>query len=327
MPRVVIIRNPASRNAVDRATLESACAALDATWEIEIVDSTRSLGVAAVARDAALSDVDYVLACGGDGTLNEVLNGVVSAERPDVVVGLIPAGTANVWAREARIPRDPASALQLLASGAVVSVDVGRVRVGRVDRAFLLMCSIGVDAAVVAEVERRTGLKRRLARAAYVVAGAPALWRYESVQVEIDGAAPGDPIALAVVGNSRLYGGLLRLTSQARMDDGLLDLALFRVRRGPRRWLDLGAHLLLAASRLRRPHVGVMTSGRYEYRRGQRFSLLPRAAISVQADGEFLAGVEAGEAIRFEAEPRAVRMLVPPAENPLFALALTPRSA
>lgn len=340
MPRVVIVRNPASRHAVSRAVLETACAALDASWEVEIVDSTRALGVAVVARNAALADVDYVLACGGDGTLNEVLNGVVSAERPDVVVGLIPAGTANVWAREARIPRDPLAAVRLLSDGVVVALDLGRVRAGRVDRRFLLMCSLGVDASVVAAVEQRGRLKRRFAQAAYVIAGIPVLRQYEPVQIEVDGSPPGEPVALAVAGNSQLYGGVLRLTPHARMDDGLLDLVLFRVRWGRWGWVDVAGHLArIVARRPRATATEDFTAGsaesprhhsrRHEYWQARGFSLRPRASIPIQADGEFLLRVEAGEFIRLEAEPSAIRMLVPPAANPLFTAGAmpTPRSA
>src|SRR5690606_17784233 len=143
MPRAVIIRNPASRRAVSRARLEAASLTLGGAWEVEVRDSTPEHGVARLARDAASEGVEYVLACGGDGTLNEVVNGVVAAGRPQVVVGLLPAGTANVWATEVRIPRDPTAALRLLEVGQVVSLDLGRLRTPAVDRRFLLMCSLG----------------------------------------------------------------------------------------------------------------------------------------------------------------------------------------
>lgn len=314
MPRVVVIRNPASRRALDRAALEAACAVLGDRWEVEVADSTLSVGVAAVARNAALAGVEYVLACGGDGTLNEVVNGVVSAQRPDVVVGLIPAGTANVWAQEARIPREPMAAVRLLEDGRAIALDLGHVRTSGVDRYFLLMCSLGLDAAVVAEVERRGPLKRRLAQGAYVVAGSGALRRYQPVRIELDGQLLPDPVGVVVAGNSRLYGGVVRITADARMDDGLLDLAIIRVRPGGRGLLDLAtqtAGALVDRARGRGARAG--------YRRAAGFSLVTQGTMPLQVDGEFVTTVEAGHPVRLDVEPRALRILVPPAENPLFA--------
>jgi len=313
MPRVVIVRNPASRRALDRAALEAACAVLGDRWDVEVVDSTLSLGVAAVARNAAFAGVEYVLACGGDGTLNEVVNGVVSAQRPDVVVGLIPAGTANVWAQEARIPREPMAAVRLLEDGRAVALDLGHVRTSGVDRYFLLMCSLGLDAAIVAEVERRGPLKRRLAQGAYVVAGSGVLRRYQPVRIEIDGELLPDPVGVIVAGNSRLYGGVVRITADARMDDGLLDLAILRARPGGRGWIDLATQATGALIDRARGRA------RAGYRRAAGFSLVAQGAMPLQVDGEFVTAVEAGHPVRLDIEPRALRILVPPAENPLFS--------
>lgn len=314
MPRAVLIRNPASRRAVDRTSLEAACASLDATWEVEVVESTRALGVSAIARDAAIAGVDCVMACGGDGTLNEVLNGVISAGRPEVVVGLIPSGTANVWAREARITRDPTAAVRLLADGRSVALDAGRLRMGTIDRRFLLMCSMGVDAAVVAEVERRPGLKRRLAQAAYVLGGLPVLRRFSPVRLSLDGISMSQPVALVVAGNSRLYGGVIRLTGKARMDDGLLDLAILYQQAGWRGWFDVAGQVVSRPAGIYRGND----------RRAPSFSLVPDSRIAVQCDGEFIGWAEAGVEIQIDTEHAAVRMLVPPGESDLFDIEATP---
>ena len=267
MPRVVIIRNPAARRAIAVPRLEAAAAQLDARWVVEIRDTRDADGPTVLGRHVAESGADYVLACGGDGTLNGVVNGVLASGRPGVVVGLIPAGTANVWASEARVPSDPAQALALLDRGRVVQADLGIVRVGAEERRFLLMCSMGFDAAVVERVEQLPGLKRRLAQGAFVVAGAGVLARQRPVPLvsDWDPLRPERSLFIGVVGNSRLYGGVSRLTSAARLDDGVLDLALFEARPGIRGIGDALRHLGRGVLRGKRPWHQVQAP-RFEYR-------------------------------------------------------------
>ena len=142
------------------------------SWDVEVVRSKSSKHTGRLARDAAASGVDAVLACGGDGTLNAVLNGVQQSGA-DVLLGIIPAGTADVWAREARVPRrDPTGALTVLETGREVRADLGLVQLRDVERRFLLMCGIGLDAAIVADVEQHDRLKDLAAQGAFAILGA-----------------------------------------------------------------------------------------------------------------------------------------------------------
>jgi len=320
MPRAVVIQNPRARRALAPEALEAALSVLGPSWETTVQATPNSDGPRVLGKAAAESGAAVVFACGGDGTLNGVVDGVRAAGRRDVAVGLIPAGTANVWASEARIPMDPVAAVLLAQHGRTVDVDLGVVRVGELKRRFLLMCSFGLDAAVVRRVEERPGLKRRLAQGAFVVAGlgAVAFERPVPIVGDWDGERPERSLFIGVAGNSRLYGGVSALTSDARMDDGLLDLALFEARQGPVGLLDAVAHLGRGIVRGRRAwHLS--RAARFEYRRAEAFEFTTYGPLSIQVDGEFLVRAEPGRRVSLSSDPQAVRMLVSAASSPLYA--------
>ena len=303
--------------------LEAVLSVLGASWETEVKVTRDSDGPAVLGRHEAEQGATVIFACGGDGTLNGVVNGVRASGRRDVAVGLIPAGTANVWANEASIPADPLAAVLLAQTGRTVDVDLGVVQVGdRPERRFLLMCSFGFDAAVVRRVEGRPGLKRRLAQGAFVVAGAGAVAIERPVPAigDWDEVRPERSVFIGVAGNSRLYGGVSRLTSDARMDDGLLDLALFEARQGAIGILDATTHLARGIARGQRPWHD-HRAARFEYRRGARFQLTPRAPLDVQVDGEFFTRVQPDELMRLSSDPLSIRLLVPDAPSPLYGRA------
>src|SRR5690606_36922521 len=106
MPRAVVIVNPVARRAVPVPQLQAALQLLGPEWQTDVQVTEDAEGPLVLGRAAAESRATIVFACGGDGTLNGVINGVREATSRDTAVGLIPAGTANVWANEARIPRD-----------------------------------------------------------------------------------------------------------------------------------------------------------------------------------------------------------------------------
>jgi diacylglycerol kinase family enzyme len=135
-----------------------------------------------LARKAADAGYDLVIGFGGDGTLNQVVNGVMAPKRDGCIVGVIPGGTANVWAHEIGMPEDPVKASLLLINSEECKVDVGHVSVDslpfspkkngekeqrqsrRGRHHFLLMAGLGADAAIISQVP--TSLKERIGRAA-----------------------------------------------------------------------------------------------------------------------------------------------------------------
>lgn len=319
----MIIRNPAARRAIPADRLRAAARAQAPSWTVEVRDTSTPAESATHAVEAALGGADVVLACGGDGTLNGVLNGIRDAAMrgsPDVTVGLVPAGTANVWAREVGIPRRADGALRLLEEGRVVRADLGLAAVAGERQRFLLVCGMGLDAAVVAAVERSPRVKRLLARGAFALAGARALWTERSVMavIEANGVSVRRSIVLGIAGNTRLYGGVSPVTSAAEMDDGLLDLVVFEARSGIRGGFDRTRHVLRAVRRLRHGwHDAV--APRFSYTRAAEFVVRPERSLPVQLDGETFRSCGPDAPLTLGVEPRAVRLLVPDRPSPLFA--------
>lgn len=179
----------------------------------------------AAARAEALQSVgsgdDWLFVVGGDGSLRVAASALRGS---DTALAALPMGTVNVWARETGIPRGLRAALECHLGGQLARIDVGRAADGRfAGECFLLMASIGWDAAVVRDVP--ASLKRRFGDVAYLVQGARMLRGVGSQAVEwsADGVAMGSRLAMLVVSNTRLYGGRVMFTPDARPDDGILD--------------------------------------------------------------------------------------------------------
>jgi YegS/Rv2252/BmrU family lipid kinase len=177
-----------------------------------------------LARQAASDGFDVVVACGGDGTIHDVANGLIGTE---AALGVLPAGTANLWAREVGIDLQLEAAARQLVGSRRRRVDVGRITIdGGPHRHFLLMAGLGFDGAVMARTSR--SLTNRLGPLAVVWAGVQVLAsaRRTSVQIDLDGVAWQGKIAQIVVGNTRRYGGVTRFTPHAHIDDGRLDVCI-----------------------------------------------------------------------------------------------------
>jgi lipid kinase YegS len=176
------------------------------------------------ARFAALAvrdGVDVVVAVGGDGTVGEVVGGLVSAGDSQTAVAVVPFGTANDFATGCGIPKgDPLAALQLAATGPARLIDVGQAN----DRYFVNVASGGFGAQVTAQTPAQ--LKKVLGGAAYSLMGlvtAAKMTPYRGKIVMPDGEQHGAMILMAV-GNGRLAGGGYPVAPRAMLDDGLLDV-------------------------------------------------------------------------------------------------------
>ena len=194
-----------------------------------------------------------VIAAGGDGTVNEVASGLVNT---DTALGVLPVGTANVWALQMRIPTlSPMGlsaglarlavdleervdhplpvnycrsvlldAARVLVEGETHRIDVGQPN----DRYFLLWAGVGLDAAVTANVDPED--KKALGPWSFVGSALDVVRDYRSadVRLALDGAARHVSASLIVVSNIQLYGGLVALGARARVDDGKLDVCIFK---------------------------------------------------------------------------------------------------
>lgn len=225
MSRARVILNPSSGRERGPEQVDVLNTRLRDTFDaVEIAVTTGDGDAAAAARTALSDGCDALFVAGGDGTLNEALNGLASAgglER--IVIGLVPLGTGNDFAAALGIPADVEAALDVLLRGRELRVDLGEVN-GRV---FANISGGGFIAEVSVAVS--PALKTIAGRLAYLIGGAQALMEFDPVQATI-ALEPGGGLtrrlyAFAVC-NSRLIGGGRLIAPEARIDDGLLDVCL-----------------------------------------------------------------------------------------------------
>ena len=221
----VLIANPAAGRgrAVDRA--RQAIARLQASGIPAVV---REPGTVAQARQAAREAVDadaqVVIACGGDGTMNTVLQEVAGTSTP---FGILPSGTGNDNARELDMPGDLDSWCQAVTAALPVNrlrtIDLGRARTDVDQRWFMGVLSTGFDSSVN---ERANRMSWPPGQAKYLAGILAELGSFQpiSYRVLIDGTEQVDEGMLVCVGNGSRYGGGMRVCPQAQVDDGVLDL-------------------------------------------------------------------------------------------------------
>ncbi len=300
MTHAVLVHNPASRHALRTDALVEALRVGEAAeWRISSVETKRAGDAKAVAEDAAASGFDAVIVNGGDGTINEAVNGLAGSE---TALAVIPGGTANVWAKEISMPRDPVAAMREVVCGERRRIDLGRAG----GRHFLLMAGIGLDAEVVRRVGPR--LKERLGAPAHLISAVPAAIRRRPVRVQmiIDGVAGETMVYWMVVGNTRLYGGVREITHRAVVDDGLLDVA----------WMRFGGLHRLVTDGVRLVRGTHHRSRNVRYLQARSIEI-ETAGMPVQVDGE----LHGETPMRFEVAPGALTVIVPAAlRTPLFGV-------
>ena len=172
------------------------------------------------ARESA-GGYERVLVIGGDGTLNEMLNGLEDPGR--VPIAQLPTGTANLLAHDLGWPRDPARVAQMLETGTVRRIDMGLAG----ERRFLLVVSAGFDAMVTRDIERNRTTTLGYRGYARPVLRALGEYRPRRLTVEVDDA-PAVEGEWVIVANTRNYGGLFTMADRARVDSGHLDVGVLK---------------------------------------------------------------------------------------------------
>jgi diacylglycerol kinase (ATP) len=243
---------------------------------LEIV-MTVGEGDADTAGALAVRDgVDHVFVGGGDGTLNEVLNGVTNVPGGLEVVtfGLIPLGTGNDFATALGIPQDTDAAIAQIFDGTVGTVDVGRLN----DRHFVNVSAGGFIADVSDAVNPQ--LKTIAGKFAYLLGGAQVVLNYEPVEatVRLSGLTESRTLHTFAVCNSRLVGGGRLIAPRAEVDDGLLDVCLIEA-----------MPTLEFVALLRRVSSGEhLDDPRVTYAQTDRIELTFERPIKVNTDGQVL---------------------------------------
>ncbi len=172
-----------------------------------------------------------IIVAGGDGTINEVINGLLASGISDSLppVALLPLGTTNVLAKELGIPEDIEQSLQLALTGSPKRISLGRIVITGnsypVTRYFCLMTGIGFDGAAVYGV--KNGIKKISGKGAYILSGIRHLAKYSPALIKVNTSNGVLTGYAAVVGNARCYGGYFSVTPKASITEPKLDLCLF----------------------------------------------------------------------------------------------------
>ncbi len=224
-----------------------------------------------VAEERSIAPWDVVVAAGGDGTINEVTNGLVP--HPGVALGVLPIGTTNVFARELRLHKDPQRLAEALTTGPAMPIYPATVN----GRRFVLMVGCGFDAWVVGGVD--LAFKKRVGRIAYAVSGLRHALHFGKHSYSVTVGEQTHHATSLVVTKARLYGGSFVLAHEANVSAPQLWLVLFQ---GKNLW-DLARDLTnLATGRLHRsPRIRVVTAQQAEIE-----NINPGAGEITQIDGD-----------------------------------------
>lgn len=294
------VSNPVSgggRGARDRGRI--AALLRDAGVEFELAVSARPGHTMALAQQAARSGFRRFIAIGGDGTLNEMVNGVIAGGvvgKGEATIGLVPVGRGNDWARTHRIPRRYRDAIAAIARGRTVEHDVGVADLGsEVDhRYFINAAGVGFDAHVV----RRTR-DDSLGALSYLLALPASLVSFQAPELVLQSEQHriAGRVFLAFASINRYCGGGMLVAPEARYDDGLLDVTVVDEVSLPELFLNL-----------KKLFDGSLPS----YRKVRTFRAEsveisgPEPAMS-EADGELIGATP----IRFSVLPRHINVIVP----------------
>jgi len=268
------------------------------------------LEATSLAREAILAGSELIVAVGGDGTIQEAVNGFFAGGRPlnpDCRLGIINAGTGHGFAQSLGFPSDLEGQGAQIADGVIRPVDVGRVffsggNGSPAERYFVNECQAGIGGEVVKMVH--AGNKKLGGTLAFGLATLAAAWTYpnRTMTVSVDGTPPITEKFIAVVcANGNSMAGGMHLAPEAKVDDGLLDI--------------LFMHAQTRSERLRNfpkiysgNHLG---SPKFSCFRGRRVSLTSTENVAIEADGELLGCLPC----RIEVLPSALHVLARPAEK------------
>jgi YegS/Rv2252/BmrU family lipid kinase len=242
-------------------------------------------------------DLDIVVAAGGDGTVNEVVNGLLDGGTSAAALGIVPLGSGCDYAKTFDIPHDIAAACErITAAKPALSVDAGEIRCRRGEnesvRYFANIAEVGIGPEVVARASR---LPRALGPAMYFAAFCLTLPRYErrTAEITIDGERYDGPLTNLVVAIGQVFGGGMRVAPAADPCDGMFDV---QVQFGSKRDYVAGIAKVYRGTHL--PHPRIREA------RGERIAISTTPPGLIEADGEVVGTTPA----TFRALPGALRL-------------------
>lgn len=286
--RVLVIHNPTAGGRRRRKFERVLNALVHTGVEVDVRPTTKRGDAEAFARAASAMTHDVIAVAGGDGTINEVVNGLSD---PNLPLAVIPMGTANVLAHEIGLGGTVKEIAETIAFGKPRRISVGVVN----GRRFVMMAGFGFDAYVVSQV--KPAVKRLLGKMAYVLSTLAALasFKFPKYRVTLDGKT--FDVASAVIANGHFYGGRFVAARHARLGDPTLHAVLF-LKRGP--WRAMRYAIWLTLDRLDKlPDVMIVPATDISVERVDEGP--------VQGDGDILAYLPA----RITLAPAGLALLMP----------------
>ena len=236
----------------------------------EMVRSSSAEDATRIAKKCAAEGYDCVIAVGGDGTINSIANGLACTE---TALAVIPLGTVNLFALQLDLPIDIRSACQLVARGRVKKIDLGKIN----DSYFSCLCGIGFDAFIINSAD--SNLKRSLGALAYIISGIRHLirYRFHSIKISVDNQPVKRSGYMILVSNGKFYSANMIISPKARIDDGLLDVVIFK----NRNVFSLARYLI----GLRKGNL--IDFADVEYYQGKNLSIEKHGRHFIHTDGEY----------------------------------------
>jgi diacylglycerol kinase (ATP) len=301
----LLIHNPNAGNggAGRRRMLDEARRILSSAGvEAELIETRGPGDATEMAQRATLEGRQLVIACGGDGTLNEIVNGLAAEQNGHrVPLALLPGGTANVLAKELNLPWDIPSAAEKLVHGKLKDIALGLatpLEQPEKKRYFLSVAGAGPDGMIVYAID--LDLKARVGILAYWWQGAREIFRYKFPHFRVVSAGQSLDVSLVVVGRTKHYGGPFKITTGADLYENQFELMALTTQNGlrylsylPNLWFENlrgadGVHFWKSDSVVCEP--------------------LDANPVYAQIDGEPLARLP----VEFTIVPHALKLLVPP---------------
>lgn len=273
MKRARIIYNPTSGREVFKKHLAEVLQKLESAGYETSCHATTGVGDATfAARIAVERKYDLVIAAGGDGTINEVVNGIAEQEyRPKL--GIIPVGTTNDFARALHISRGIVEATDIICKGETIPVDIGRMN----DRYFINIAGGGRITELTYEVPSK--LKTMLGQLAYYLKGMEMLpsIRASNVSIEYDGKLFEGEVMLFLVGLTNSVGGFEKLAPDSSINDGMFTLLIFKK-------ANLADFIRIATLAIRGEHV---KDPSVLYTKANHIKVSSNEIVQLNLDGEF----------------------------------------
>ncbi len=221
-PKILLVLNEESHNFGRLRTKDG----IKALWELKNfgrvhIEKTKYPGHATqIVKENIDKGFDIVISAGGDGTLNEVVNGLIGH---DIPLGILPLGITNVFALELGLPMNPLEAVKVIIQGRTKQVDLGEAN----GRLFTMMVGAGLDGYVIHNLSHE--FKKKFGAPSHIITGIKNYPTYTPypIRIEADGRNLGIGYE-AIIANTSFYGGKFKISPTASVYDGYLDVVVFR---------------------------------------------------------------------------------------------------